>query len=231
MKETEDSRAACLRNVGERNSHEDGNEGQPTGVLQDLAVTDDHQTCVGSPASGTAGAPGSRSSPRFTRPNLLLKRPLTTTAAVARSPTKTSGPLKENRQAANERAVQVYSAGAAIGARRPRPPSRAGSTSPGGGGSRSRWNERGLPSEERKRPVASAGRRQSFPLPSHDVGMGKQVRDAVSTLPLCSGLFDFLALMWPKTNPNGASIGASSRTARSNFKTREARLLRIYVFT
>lgn len=63
---------------------------------------------------------------------------------------------KENRQAANERAVEIYSAGG-IGDRRPRPPRRAESTS--ASGVRPMWNVRRLISAEGRRATTSTATR------------------------------------------------------------------------
>lgn len=84
-------------------------------------------------------------SPRSPRPGSFPRRPSSTAPAAARSPTRaTASALKENRQSANDRAFQVYSAPAAIDGQRANPPRQAGPIS--FQDTQETWKERRFPS-------------------------------------------------------------------------------------
>lgn len=105
------------------------------GILEASAGVEQHREIYD--GSSRAAASGSQSSPRFSRPQSrppYPTRPSTTPATAAAGRAKSPSRLgdgggacpkeKENRQAATERAVRVYSAGAGIanGGRRHRSP-------------------------------------------------------------------------------------------------------------
>ncbi|CBJ30833.1 hypothetical protein Esi_0217_0008 [Ectocarpus siliculosus] len=156
------------------------------GEIHDQGVASAAGNMVGI-AEMAAGSPfprGSHSSPRFQHTSKRLpipNRPSTTPAVSptgAVSPARIRGlPQRENRQAANERAVRVYSAGARAGpngGRNPHPPVVCRSPP---------WDDRTLPTTadpQRRRLSPRENGRHPLPWPLDDIGVGgrRQACDA-----------------------------------------------------
>lgn len=157
-------------------------------VYDGLSRRDGAKQGTGGTRAATAGScsaspRGSHSSPRFHRAptrTIVPTRPSTTPAAAAtgrlKSPARPCGdgsPPKENRQAANDRAVRVYSAGASASDRKARQPACFGSDRV----SRSppRWDDR-IPSpsaaeQHRRRLSPRENGRHPLPWPLDDAGV------------------------------------------------------------
>ncbi|CAN0399280.1 unnamed protein product, partial [Ectocarpus sp. 12 AP-2014] len=158
------------------------------GEIHDQGVASAAGNMVGK-AETAAGSPfphGSHSSPRFhhaSRRSPIPNRPSTTPAVSptrAVSPARLRGlPQKENRQAANERAVRVYSAGARScpsGGRNPHPPVVCRSPP---------WDDRTLPTTADphwRRLSPRQNGRYPLPWPLDDIGVGGR-RQVVSDVP------------------------------------------------
>lgn len=168
LKEAQERRAARLAEVDERDKRvAAGGENRPSSPCFNLLLSEndaegvpgDRHVRLLPDADRVIEAPPTSPrefSPRFRQWASAAKGAMGT--SVLRSPRRPmSSHPKENRQAANERAVEVYSAGG-TGYRRPRPLRRAESTSPSGAGSM--WNVRRLLSAEGRRATAPAGRRR-----------------------------------------------------------------------
>lgn len=178
LKEVQERRAARIKELDERderiarcrqdndddNKHNASSSGSED-VLQAILDAEEEARLLRARQPAVDGPDHTaQSPPPSARKYYSPRRPPAGAAGIG-SPTRPNGPvLRENRQAANDRAVEVYSAGAATGSRRSRPPRRSGSTSPRR--PRSLWNGRWVFSAEGRRATAPAGRRSSSPKPS-----------------------------------------------------------------
>lgn len=190
LKEAQDRRIGYLVDLKKRdqqqergsrhhvNSERLENNWLDRGEIHDQGVASAAGNMVGK-AETAAGSPfphGSHSSPRFqhaSRRSPIPNRPSTTPAVSptrAVSPARLRGlPQKENRQAANERAVRVYSAGARScpsGGRNPHPPVVCRSPP---------WDDRTLPTTadpHRRRLSPRENGRYPLPWPLDDIGFG-----------------------------------------------------------
>ncbi|CAM9503547.1 unnamed protein product, partial [Ectocarpus sp. 13 AM-2016] len=200
LKEAQDRRIGYLADLKKRdqqqergnrhrvNSERLENNWLDRGEIHDQGVASAAGNMVGK-AETAAGSPfphGSHSSPRFqhaSRRSSIPNRPSTTPAVSptrAVSPARLRGlPQKENRQAANERAVRVYSAGARScpsGGRNPHPPVVCRSPP---------WDDRTLPTTadpHRRRLSPRENGRYPLPWPLDDIGVGRK-RQVVSDVP------------------------------------------------